>query len=137
MMTVVYGAMKNLACHFKPLAHTVRIQPHFRAVRSQLTLKTKNKQINKQRKHSNIKIIRLWVISPLHELLASNSEPGKVALPRPSTRGRGRAHCKRRVLKKKHFRLAVLSLRTEHRGEYTDLALLLVFENTRVNCVSI
>lgn len=73
MMTVVYGAMKNLACHFKPLAHTVRIQPHFRAVRSQLTLKTKNKQINKQRKHSNIKIIRLWVISPLHELLASNS----------------------------------------------------------------
>lgn len=71
-----------------------------------------------------MKIHKLWASSPLHELSASNSEPCKVALPRPSTRGRGRAHCGRRVLmKKKHFRLAVLSLRSEHRGEYAGLAL--------------
>lgn len=71
-----------------------------------------------------MKIIKLWASSRLHELPESNSEPCKVALPRPSTRGRGRTDCKRRVLmKKKHFRLAVLSLRSEHRGEYTGLAL--------------
>lgn len=40
MLTVVHGAMKNLACHFKPVAHTVAyIQPYFHAVRNQLTYK--------------------------------------------------------------------------------------------------
>lgn len=71
-----------------------------------------------------MKIIKLWSSGPSHELSASNGESRKVALPRPSTRGRGRTHCRGSVLlKKKRFRLAVLSLRTEQRGEYAGLAL--------------
>lgn len=89
-------------------------------------------------KHSNMKIIKLWSGGPSHELSASNGESRKVALPRPSTRGRGPAHCRGRVpVKKKHFRLAVLSLRTEQRGEYAGFSPPLLSENTRVNCVSI